>query len=201
MLQEIEEWKSIRKFLPDPIPEDKLVSIVQAARRAPSWKNIQPWKFIVTTQEADKEKLSRGFSMGALIKKAPAAILCIGTLQSWNHSHQLKRLRELFAHSGVAMENEAIDKKFLRSEIAQALAANSSSLMVRTFENVGIAYGFMILEAANQGLGACIIGEIDNELSGVNSQEYNEIKSYFGLTETEIITAAIIVGFPATAAK
>lgn len=43
-------------------------------------------------------------------------------------------------------------------------------------------------------LGACIVGEFDNELSGVDSVTYNEIKSHFDLNTSEIITAAIILG-------
>ena len=69
--------------------------------------------------------------------------------------------------------------------------------MARTYENMGIAYAFMILEVMNQGLGACIVGELDNELVGINNQKYAELKSYFNLSDTEIITAAIIVGHPA----
>jgi nitroreductase len=95
------------------------------------------------------------------------------------------------------MASEDIDKTFLNNQIAQALANTTSSLLARTFENMGIAYGFMILEALNQGLGACIVGEIDNELSGVDSVMYNEIKKYFELSDSEIITAAIILGYPA----
>lgn len=197
MLSPIAEWKSVRKFLPQPVENEKLVQVMQAGRRAPSWKNIQPWRFIALTETVDKDKLAAGFSMGALIKKAPAVILCVGTLGSWEREHQRDRLRELLANTGVAMANEEIDKTFLNNQIAQALANTTSSLMARTFENMGIAYGFMILEAVNQGLGACIVGEIDNELSGVDSVRYSEIKSYFGLSDTDIITAAIILGYPA----
>ncbi|HWR44243.1 nitroreductase family protein [Sporomusa sp.] len=197
MLAQIAEWKSVRRFLSQAVEEEKIVSIMRAGRRAPSWKNIQPWKFIAITGAADKEKLAAGFSMGALIKKAPAVILCVGTLDSWDRDHQRDCLRELLANTGVAMANEDIDKTFLNNQIAQALANTTSSLLARTFENMGIAYGFMILEAMNQGLGACIVGEIDNELSGVDSVMYNEIKSYFELSDSEIITAAIILGYPA----
>ncbi len=197
MLAQISDWKSVRKFLPQPVEQEKIISIMQAGRRAPSWKNIQPWKFIALTGSPDKDKLAAGFSMGALIKKAPAVILCVGKLGSWERDHQRDRLRELLANTGVTMANDDIDKTFLNNQIAQALANTTSSLMARTFENMGIAYGFMILEAMNQGLGACIVGEIDNELSGVDSVMYNEIKSYFGLDGTDIITAAIILGYPA----
>ena len=197
MLKQITEWKSVRKFASRPVEEEKILDVMNAGRRAPSWKNIQPWRFIAVTGEADKTKLAEGFSMGVLIKKAPAVIMCVGNLAAWERTHQRDCLRELMSNSGVAMSNEDIDKTFLNNQIAQALANTSSSLMARTFENMGIAYGFMILEAMNQGLGACIVGEIDNELSGVDSSKYGEIKAHFNLDATEIITAAIIIGYPA----
>lgn len=197
MLKQITEWKSVRKFATQPVEEEKILDVMNAGRRAPSWKNIQPWRFIAVTGEADKAKLAEGFSMGVLIKKAPAVIMCVGNLAAWERTHQRDRLRELMSNSGVAMSNEDIDKTFLNNQIAQALANTSSSLMARTFENMGIAYGFMILEAMNQGLGACIVGEIDNELSGVDSAKYGEIKAHYNLNATEIITAAIIIGYPA----
>jgi len=197
MLKQITEWKSVRKFATQPVEEEKILDVMNAGRRAPSWKNIQPWRFIAVTGEADKAKLAEGFSMGVLIKKAPAVIMCVGNLAAWERTHQRDRLRELMSNSGVAMSNDDIDKTFLNNQIAQALANTSSSLMARTFENMGIAYGFMILEAMNQGLGACIVGEIDNELSGVDSSKYGEIKAHFNLDATEIITAAIIIGYPA----
>ena len=196
MLEQITGWKSVRKFTEQPIEEEKLFTIMSAGRRAPSWKNIQPWRFIAITREADKAKLSEVFSMGALIRKAPAVILCVGTLAAWERNHQRDCLRELLSNTGVTMSNEDIDKTFLNNQIAQALANTSSSLMARTFENMGIAYGFMILEATNQGLGACIVGETDNELSSVNSSQYSEIKAHFNLKNSEIITAAIILGYP-----
>ncbi len=56
---------------------------------------------------------------------------------------------------------------------------------------MGKAYGFMILEAMNQGQGACIVGELDNELVTVNDGDIMN-KQYFGLDESQIITAAII---------
>lgn len=197
MLKEIAGWKSVRKFTSDPVSKEQLLSIMQAGRRAPSWKNIQPWKFIAVTKEEDRNKLAEAFSMGVLIKKAPAVIVCVGKLQAWVKEHQLEQLKELFAASGANMSDEDINKRYLDHEMAKSLAANSASLMARTFENIGIAYAFMILEAMNQGLGACVVGELANELVAVNDPKYNEIKSYFDIGETEVITAAIILGHTA----
>lgn len=196
MLKEIFEWSSNRTFKDQPVSKDKLISVMEAGRRAPSWKNIQPWEFIAVTGIEDKVRLAEIFAIGGLIKKAPAVILCVASMKAWERSSQHRRLKELLLHSGVTMSESDIDKMYLDSVRAQALAQNQASLMARTFENMGIAYGFMILEAANQGLGACILGEIDNELVTVNHEKYKEIKQYFGLDETHVITAGIILGVP-----
>jgi len=39
--------KSVRKYKPDPIPDEVLNRILEAGRIAPSAKNIQPWRFII----------------------------------------------------------------------------------------------------------------------------------------------------------
>ena len=50
--------KSIRKYKPDPVSEDDIKKIVEAARVAPSAKNRQPWKFLVFTGEKKEELLA-----------------------------------------------------------------------------------------------------------------------------------------------
>lgn len=52
---------SCRAFTPDPVPVDVILRIVDAARRAASWSNTQPWEIVVTRPETTKalaEKLS-----------------------------------------------------------------------------------------------------------------------------------------------
>ncbi|MEI7612266.1 MAG: nitroreductase [Betaproteobacteria bacterium] len=44
--------KSIRAFLPTPVPRDKIERILAGASRAPSGTNIQPWRVRVLTAEA-----------------------------------------------------------------------------------------------------------------------------------------------------
>jgi len=47
--------KSIRKYTPNPIEQDKLEKILESARLAPSWKNKQCWHFIVVR---DRNKIN-----------------------------------------------------------------------------------------------------------------------------------------------
>lgn len=50
--------KSVRKYDKEPIPEKILKKILEAARVAPSAKNIQPWRFIVVKDPAMKRKVA-----------------------------------------------------------------------------------------------------------------------------------------------
>jgi nitroreductase len=44
--------RSIRAFLPTPVPRDTIEAILQVAARAPSGTNTQPWKVVVLTGAA-----------------------------------------------------------------------------------------------------------------------------------------------------
>ncbi|SLN32755.1 NADH dehydrogenase [Roseovarius litorisediminis] len=43
---------SCRSFRPDPVPDETIARIVNAAGRAPSWCNAQPWQVTVTRGQA-----------------------------------------------------------------------------------------------------------------------------------------------------
>lgn len=50
--------RSLRAFLPTPVPRETIEAILQVAARSPSGTNTQPWKVYVLTGHA-KEELSR----------------------------------------------------------------------------------------------------------------------------------------------
>lgn len=50
--------RSIRKFKPDPIPEEYVNKILEAGRWAMSGANAQPWEFIVIKDPVTKNKLA-----------------------------------------------------------------------------------------------------------------------------------------------
>ncbi|MGC1497905.1 MAG: nitroreductase [Sulfitobacter sp.] len=43
---------SCRAFRPDPVPDDVITQIIDAARHVPSWCNAQPWQVTITKGEA-----------------------------------------------------------------------------------------------------------------------------------------------------
>jgi nitroreductase len=50
---------SARVYQKKEIPEDKLNRILEAARIAPSAKNLQPWKFILVRDQNNKREVAR----------------------------------------------------------------------------------------------------------------------------------------------
>ncbi len=49
--------RTIRKFKPDPIADDDVEKIIEAARWAPSGANSQPWEFIVIKDKEIKDRI------------------------------------------------------------------------------------------------------------------------------------------------
>jgi nitroreductase len=57
LLKLVKSRRSIRKFKPDPIPDEYVDKIIEVARWAPSGANSQPWQFIVIKKEELRKKV------------------------------------------------------------------------------------------------------------------------------------------------
>lgn len=53
----VRKRRSIRKFKPDPVPDEYIEKIIEAARWAMSGANAQPWEFIVVKNKETKDKI------------------------------------------------------------------------------------------------------------------------------------------------
>jgi nitroreductase len=56
-LQLMQQRRSIRRFKSDPVPEEMITKIIDAARWAPSGLNMQPWEFVVVTDDALRRRI------------------------------------------------------------------------------------------------------------------------------------------------
>ncbi|MGQ0798479.1 MAG: nitroreductase family protein [Methanobacteriota archaeon] len=79
VLEAIKQGKSVSKFRPDPVPEQKIQTVLNAARLAPSVENLQPWKFIAVTDEDMKRKLA-GMVTGGRLAEAPVIVVACARL-------------------------------------------------------------------------------------------------------------------------
>jgi nitroreductase len=56
-LELVKKRRSIRRFKPDPIPDEYVDKIIEAGRWAPSGFNLQPWEFVVVKDKELKDKI------------------------------------------------------------------------------------------------------------------------------------------------
>lgn len=68
--------RSIRRYRPNPVPQEDIDYVLEAARLAPSWANTQCWHFVVVTDEDIKQRVAEaGAEWGTRwIRKAPVLI-------------------------------------------------------------------------------------------------------------------------------
>lgn len=86
VLDIIKARRSVRRYKADPIPEDVFLRVMEAARLAPSGKNLQPWKFIIVKDQASKDKLAEASRGQFFIARAPMVIVACGyPEQSYQH--------------------------------------------------------------------------------------------------------------------
>jgi nitroreductase len=100
VFEAIQKRRSVRSYLPDEVPEEKLGRILEAARLAPSAMGRQPWHFIVVTDPRKRKQLSRGGRFAWFLSEAPVVIVGCGNKRSSSRWHVID--------TAIAMQNMVI---------------------------------------------------------------------------------------------
>lgn len=100
VFEAIQKRRSVRSYLPDEVPEEKLGRILEAARLAPSAVGRQPWHFIVVTDPRKRKRLSRGGRFAWFLSEAPVVIVGCGNKRSSSRWHVID--------TAIAMQNMVI---------------------------------------------------------------------------------------------
>ncbi|MHC4521540.1 MAG: nitroreductase family protein [Planctomycetota bacterium] len=66
---------SCRRYKAKPIEPDKLAAVLEAARQAPSAKNLQDWRFVVVTEEGTRKQLVAAANNQTFLEGAGAIII------------------------------------------------------------------------------------------------------------------------------
>ncbi len=80
-IEAIRTRRSIRRYSGEPVPDDVLAEILQAAMSAPSAGNQQPWHFVIVTDRAVREKIPTFHPYAQMVPDAPVAIVVCGDLR------------------------------------------------------------------------------------------------------------------------
>jgi nitroreductase len=71
VLEQIHRHRSVRKYRPDPVPQDVLDRILEAGLRASSSRNMQSWSVIVTSDPKLKQELYKPHFEQSMVTEAP----------------------------------------------------------------------------------------------------------------------------------
>jgi len=105
LMEAIRRRRTITRYKAEPVPEDKINYVLEAARLAPSWSNQQSWRFIVITEDHVKEKIMKCVSplTGMMLHPPPPVLIvgCADPKKSGIRGDQKYYLVEM----GIAMEH------------------------------------------------------------------------------------------------
>ena len=127
-LELVKKRRSVRKFSDRAVEREKIELCLEAARRAPSACNAQPWRFLVFDEPGKKETLCRAACSGiyrnsGFISRAPVVIVALS----------------------------------LRGKLLPGLAGRFQGKHYPLID-LGIAGEHLVLQAAESGLGTCWVG-------------------------------------------
>lgn len=114
VLEAIKSGKSVSRYKPIPVPEQKVNAVFGAARLAPSAENLQPWRFIVVSDEDVKRQVAAACTNAKRLPDAPLIVVACA------------RLDEAVATVGGYMNSYPLDLGMALSHLS--LAATSEGL-------------------------------------------------------------------------
>jgi len=79
----VEKRYSVRGYKPDPVEDEKLQAVLEAARLAPTAVNFQPFQIIVIHTEGREEELGRIYGKDWFVQPPLLVCICGTPKQSW----------------------------------------------------------------------------------------------------------------------
>ena len=181
--------KSIRRYKPDPVPDEMIDKILEAARWAPTGENYQPWRFIVIRDTETKNRIGSLARLGSGSRMT--TWYCLGEMQERfaKIEDPVKRAEVLrFMYSGEVSEF---------AKHAPLVIAVIGTLMEGSVDvpyDLSAAIENILLEAHSLGLGACWVhGPVASTRDAKKFKKILDIPT--GMGEYKVI-AYIAIGFP-----
>ena len=173
LLELISNRKSVRNYSDKHIPDEDLRTILEAGRLAPSWMNVQSWKFILVKSQENKDLLSE-LSIGQQqVKNADALIVCVADTNAWEEAN-ITNIKNPALNPAMQCEN---------------------GVLIRTMEQIIYPISYMMLTANSLGVSSCIIGAFGSEITGILPDISEKAKEVLGLKDGQIISTIITLGY------
>ncbi|MBN8765190.1 MAG: nitroreductase family protein [Thiobacillus sp.] len=142
-----------REFAADtPVSADELASVLEAGRLAPSAFGLEPWRFVVVTDEAGRAAVARACYDQPATTTAAALIVIAALVAVLEPDSDYVRAR-------FAAEARGQDAEPIHAAYRSFYRAGSMAEWARG--QCHFAAAQMLLQAAHRGLGSCPVGGYD----------------------------------------
>ena len=172
LFEAIYSQRAIRRLRPDPVPEDTIRKLIEAATKAPSGGNSQPWKFIVIRDASTKSQISDYY------------------LRSWEAAYGGQAANPGSLQTRVRSSADHLARNMTDAPVlimACVQHDGSPSTMARG-SSIYPAVQNLLLAARGMGLGSVI--------TTLHRRYEAEIKSLLGIPENVETAALLPVGYP-----
>ncbi len=188
--------KSIRGYKPDPVSREILEEILDAACRAPSALNTQPWEFFVlggdVLQQVSRENVKLMESGAPLELEVAESSF---PKDSVYRRRQVDLAKQLFRSMGIERKDEEkrmawLQRGFRHFDAPAAIIIVQDEVLTGDgpLMDIGSLMQSICLAAVKYGLGTCIARQ------GVHYPDV--LRRLAGIPKTKKIVIAIAIGYP-----
>lgn len=153
----IRERRSVRAYRQREVEQEKIAALIEAVRLSPSASNSQPWKLIIVDDPETKDQVARA---------------TFSRLVSFNK----------FVPQAPVLAVMTVERPKIVTQIGGRLKDRQFPLI-----DIGVAASHLCLQAADLGLGTCMIGWFDE----------TRIRTILGIPQSVRLGLIVTIGYSA----
>lgn len=182
--------RTIRHYLPDPIPESMLDALLGLAVEAPTSWNLQDRSIVAVSGDEGRAGLAWATGGQPQPQEAPVVLVFVAEPQSWRDDHS-----DVYeqARCGGAWSDEFVAMFSAASRAFQEDLDQRGLLREYAVKDAMIAASFVMLAATEMGLAT----------SPMNGWDEKKVKEVIGIGDRNDLAIALLVsvGYPAEARR
>jgi len=182
--------RALRRFKPDPVPDEVITKVLDAAIRAPSGSNAQSWLFVVVKDEEKRRQL------GAIYHKASQIVTKLYAERP-RASHFSEEQYHRFMSSVIHLfENMHEAPVLLLACLKSAPTGTLSPEVQSAMTKVARTQGASIYPAVQNIILACRAYGLGTVLTTIHAFFEEEVKVIVGLPPEVSTFAMLPIGYP-----
>lgn len=150
LLDIIKQRRSVRKFNPEPVNDNDIKTIIEAASMAPSATNSQNWRFIAVKSEEKRKELVQ-----AIEEQIKEYSSLITSKRAYNEFNAYARFFTFFASAPLVLAVIKTPYTSFSVRIMQRYGISPEALEAADAQGPSAAIQNMLLAAHALGYGAC----------------------------------------------